>query len=216
MPKNKIVVEKGKATTLTLNQKSVRPLQITIGENGFLILIDQVTESFTARLGTDARLEYFAQPSKKNIAQEILVELEGPGSQAKIMGVDIVRGSRESKRKVTIKHLAKKTKSHQYFKNILSDNALSETNSAVQIEKSAHESTSEQTIRNLVLSDSARAIANPHLSIKKPDVTARHGATSGSLDESSINYLASRGVDSGKARQLLIRSFLQDIIEQYP
>ena len=41
-----------------------------------------------------------------------------------------------------------------------------------------------------------------------------HGSTSGNLDENSIFYLMSRGLNYQQSRELLINGFLMDVIEK--
>ena len=41
-----------------------------------------------------------------------------------------------------------------------------------------------------------------------------HGATVGELDDDQIFYLNSRGVPMDKAREILIKAFLEDMISQ--
>jgi Fe-S cluster assembly protein SufD len=45
-------------------------------------------------------------------------------------------------------------------------------------------------------------------------VKCSHGSTSGNLDENSIFYLMSRGLNYQQARELLINGFLIDVIEK--
>ena len=46
------------------------------------------------------------------------------------------------------------------------------------------------------------------------DVKCSHGSASGSLDENSIFYLMSRGLDYQQSKELLINGFVLDVIEK--
>ena len=54
--------------------------------------------------------------------------------------------------------------------------------------------------------------AKPELEILHDDVECSHGATIGSIDESQLFYLQSRGIDRKKATNILIKAFIEDII----
>ena len=56
--------------------------------------------------------------------------------------------------------------------------------------------------------------AKPELEIYADDVKCSHGSASGSLDEDSIFYLMSRGLDQKTAKELLISGFLLDVVEK--
>ena len=56
--------------------------------------------------------------------------------------------------------------------------------------------------------------AKPELEIYADDVKCSHGSTSGSLNENSIFYLRSRGLNYKQAKKLLISGFFLDVIEK--
>ena len=66
----------------------------------------------------------------------------------------------------------------------------------------------------ILLSENAKANAKPELEIYADDVVCAHGATVGELDDNQLFYLKSRGIPENKARQMLIRAFLKDIINE--
>ena len=56
--------------------------------------------------------------------------------------------------------------------------------------------------------------AKPELEIYADDVKCSHGSASGSLDENSIFYLMSRGLNYQQSKELLINGFMLDVIEK--
>ena len=56
--------------------------------------------------------------------------------------------------------------------------------------------------------------AKPELEIYADDVKCSHGSASGSLDENSIFYLMSRGLNYQQSKELLINGFLLDVVEK--
>ena len=70
---------------------------------------------------------------------------------------------------------------------------------------------------DLVYLDSANSSQKPQVVVDRiyaDDVKCSHGSASGSLDENSIFYLMSRGLNYKEAKKLLINGFLLDVIEK--
>ena len=110
-------------------------------------------------------------------------------------------------------HLQKGAKSVQKAKEIL--NGSSETLFCARsiIQKEAVRSDVRQENRALMLSADSRIYAKPHLEIFTDDLKASHGATVGELDIEALNYLQSRGIGRQKAKEMLIKAFVDDILE---
>ena len=66
----------------------------------------------------------------------------------------------------------------------------------------------------LLLNDNAEFDAKPELEIYADDVKCSHGSASGSLNQDSIFYLMSRGLNYKEAKELLINGFLLDVVEK--
>ena len=65
----------------------------------------------------------------------------------------------------------------------------------------------------MLLNDSAEFNSKPELEIYADDVKCSHGSTSGSVDENSLHYLMTRGLSRQTSIKLLIKGFLNDIVE---
>ena len=65
-----------------------------------------------------------------------------------------------------------------------------------------------------MLDETSEFNAKPELEIYADDVKCSHGSASGSLDENSIFYLMSRGLDYQQSKDLLINGFILDVIEK--
>ena len=67
--------------------------------------------------------------------------------------------------------------------------------------------------RAILLDETSEFNAKPELEIYADDVKCSHGSTSGSLDENSIFYLMSRGLNYQQSKELLINGFILEVIE---
>jgi Fe-S cluster assembly protein SufD len=65
----------------------------------------------------------------------------------------------------------------------------------------------------LVLSPNAEVDSKPALFIYADDVKCGHGATAGNIDEETIFYMRSRGLDIDTASKMLIYGFAIEVID---
>ncbi|MEM9886137.1 MAG: Fe-S cluster assembly protein SufD, partial [Bacteroidota bacterium] len=103
--------------------------------------------------------------------------------------------------------------SNELYKGILTDRARGVFNGKVLVRQDAQKTNAFQQNSSLVLSKTAVMDAKPQLEIYADDVRCSHGATIGQLDEGSIFYLKSRGIPEAKAKNLLQRAFVGEVIE---
>ena len=66
----------------------------------------------------------------------------------------------------------------------------------------------------ILLNNNTEFNAKPELEIYADDVKCSHGSSSGSLNEDSIFYIMSRGLNYKEAKKLLINGFLLDVVEK--
>ena len=81
------------------------------------------------------------------------------------------------------------------------------------VQPGAIKTDSHQEDKNLVLSPDAEVDSKPALFIYADDVKCGHGATAGNIDQDTVFYMRSRGIDLEEASRLLIYGFASEIIE---
>ena len=84
----------------------------------------------------------------------------------------------------------------------------------IQIDPGAQKTHTYLQIHTMMLSPKARLDAIPSVLVSADDVSASHGGTVGELDESSIFYMASRGLDRPTAVRLLVEGFFEPVLGQ--
>ena len=70
--------------------------------------------------------------------------------------------------------------------------------------------------RNLLLSRGAKADSVPRLEIRANDVRCGHGATAGHIDDDERFYLMARGVPRDEADALIVRGFMDAVVDRVP
>ena len=69
--------------------------------------------------------------------------------------------------------------------------------------------------RNLLLTDGCRADSVPNLEIETGQIQgAGHASASGRFDDEQLFYLQARGITENEARRLVVRGFLNEVIQQ--
>ena len=165
-------------------------------------------------LEKNAQLNAFHYASGSSLyRQNIQVNLNSSGASSMVNGLCIAKDHQHLDQHIIINHLKENCNSNQLFKYILSDTSAGVFNGRVTVSEGAQKTDAQQTTRNLLLNDKAMAHSNPQLEIYADDVKCSHGSTTGQLDENTIFYLRSRGIDSRTAQLLLISGFAKEVIE---
>jgi len=164
--------------------------------------INSVSETFILSAGSD----YF-----KN---EINCNLNGEYSSAFINGVFSLKENQQHEIRTTINHLAENTKSYQLIKSVLGKNSKSAYQGRIFVNSKAQKTDGYQLSKAILLDETSEFNAKPELEIYADDVKCSHGSASGNLDENSIFYLMSRGLNYHQSRELLINGFLLDVVEK--
>ena len=133
-----------------------------------------------------------------------------------LSGLSLLGESETAYTRTQVNHQVGNCQSHQVFKNIVTDQAISEFNGLVYVFPGAHGTDSSQSNKNLILSDKARSFARPQLKIDADDVTCSHGSSTGQLDETEIFYLESRGLNRTMAKALLTYGFAEEVLQTQP
>ncbi|MDM8350718.1 Fe-S cluster assembly protein SufD [Pseudomonas sp. sp1636] len=144
---------------------------------------------------------------------EVRVVLEGPGAQVTLDGLYLLGGEQHLDNQTCIEHLAPHCTSRERYKGVLGGRAHGVFDGRIIVRPGAIKTDASQTVKNLLLSASARANAQPRLEIFADDVQCAHGAAVGQLDRQALFYLRSRGLDGPAAQALLTYAFVSEMLE---
>jgi len=152
--------------------------------------------------------------SDGNVVTENLIGLVGEGSGSEVNVVAIAEKTQKQNVTVMIEHLAPRSEGNIVNHGISQDEAQLVFNGIGKIHKGMKGSNAEQESRVMILSENARADANPLLLIEEYDVMAGHAAGVGKIDEEQIYYMMSRGLNRRDAEHLIIQGFLMPFINE--
>ena len=145
---------------------------------------------------------------------ESLSRLIGEGGRSDLLAVSVATGEQEFDARTLQDHVSPNTASDLLYKNALGGRARCTFGGLIRVEPHAHFTDAYQKVRNLLLSDDSEANSMPGLEILADNVRCTHGATSGQINADEMFYLRSRGITPAVARHLLVKGFLNEVIER--
>ena len=140
------------------------------------------------------------------------VVLNAPGASATVNGLYVTSGAQHLDMHTSLFHAAPQTTSRQQHKGILDGQSRSVFAGRVVIPAGSQKADARLVNKNLLLSRGAEVDTKPSMEIFADDVKATHGATAGQLDQTTLFYLNSRGIDADSARRLLVHGFASEIL----
>ena len=169
------------------------------------------------RLDKDARIDWaLGVMNEGDVIADFDSDLLGQGSHAELKVVGLSSGRQTQGIDTRVTNYGRHSIGHILQHGVILESGTLTFNGIGHIIKGAKGSDAQQESRVLMLSDKARADANPILLIDENDVTAGHAASIGQIDEQDMYYLMSRGLDKETAERLVIRGFLGGVIAEIP
>jgi Fe-S cluster assembly protein SufD len=200
-------------------------LEVIVGEGAHLTVISvQLWEDDARHLG-----QHDAQVGKDAVYKHIAVSLggsvvrlnsnvrfSGEGAEAELLGLYFADAGQHLEHRSFVDHNVANCKSNVLYKGALQGkNAHTVWVGDVLIQKQALGTDSYEKNQNLVLTDGCRADSVPNLEIETGLIEgAGHASSTGRFDDEHLFYLMARGIPEEVARRLVVRGFLNEIIQQ--
>jgi Fe-S cluster assembly scaffold protein SufB len=205
--------------------------EVTVAENGQLnypLVIDDNTndsaQHYCFYVERNAVLVVELLVMRSDIHLTIECILRGQGADARINGAYGLHKSNKAQIYTFQHHQAAHTCSTLVMKGIVHDSAQAYYHGTIRVEKDAYGCDASQENKNMLMSNSARAVSEPCLEVLTNDVRCFHGSATGRCDDEQLFYCATRGIDEKKAQQLLVQAFfaklfvnetLRELIRRY-
>ncbi|WP_313813072.1 Fe-S cluster assembly protein SufD [Glutamicibacter sp.] len=140
----------------------------------------------------------------------------GERAEVELYGLYFADAGQHLEHRLFVDHAVANCKSNVLYKGALQGkDAHTVWVGDVLIQKAAVGTDSYEANRNLVLTDGARADSVPNLEIETGLIDgAGHASTTGRFDDEHLFYLMARGIDEKTARRLVVRGFLNEIVQQ--
>jgi Fe-S cluster assembly protein SufD len=206
-------------TKLFIPSSNVSNAMFGVGEGAYLDIIilaidcDKSTVRLTFELEKSSHLKcvILSENCRKfDISVETI--LKGELAISDIGNFFYGKNSDGQKFSISQTHNASNSKSNVISKTILDDSSISEFYGKISIGENAENSKARQSNNNILWSDRAQAISCPDLHIANSNVTCSHGATVGAIDDDTMFYMMSRGMDLPTCKQWVAEGTMPSIL----
>src|SRR4029453_11772052 len=170
-----------------------------------------------AKLGRDAKFKHIVVSLGGDLVRITpSARFTAPGAEAELFGLYFADAGQHLEQRLFVDHSVANCKSNVLYKGALQGrNAHTVWVGDVLIRKEAEGTDTYEANRNLVLTDGARADSVPNLEIETGLIEgAGHASATGRFDDEHLFYLMARGIPEKVARRLVVRGFLNEIIQQ--
>ena len=167
-----------------------------------------------ANLENNSKLDMVLTQQGVNLSRsDINISLNGDYSTFNLTGIYFGRERQHKDITACVNHNAENTSSKQIIRGILDDSSVGVYQGGIKVAPQAQKTDGQQMSRALLLSKLAESNSKPELEIFAGDVSCAHGATIGELNKEHFFYLLSRGIPYMKARDILIKAYLSEILD---
>lgn len=149
------------------------------------------------------------------IRNNINIAVDGQNCETHMNGAIVTKDNQVVDNHTFVDHKVSNCFSNENYKYVLDGKSTGVFNGRVVVEKDAQVINAYQNNGNILLSDSAQINSKPELEIYADDVKCSHGSTTGQLDEEAVFYLQTRGLSKENAKKLLVRAFVNEILEEF-
>ncbi|MCP1197829.1 Fe-S cluster assembly protein SufD [Notoacmeibacter sp. MSK16QG-6] len=198
-------------------------VDLTVGDDANVLWVlvqeqavdtDQLTQ-MKFRLGKNARLTLaILNAGGRLVRHEIRGVLEGEGGDFQMRCVNLLGGESHVDVTMVLDHIVPNTTGTEIVRNIATGKASGVFQGQIRVAKEAQKTDARMACNTLLVSDEADFSAKPELEIFADDVACGHGATVAEIDEAHLFYLMSRGIPENRARALLVKAFVAEILEE--
>jgi len=150
------------------------------------------------------------------IRNDIEIDIAAAGAEVSFDGLYLAGDGQHIDNHTRVDHRVGPATSRQEYRGILNGKCRCVWNGKAIVHEGADGTDADQADHNLLLSDKAEIDAKPELEIYADDVKCSHGTTVGQLDETSLFYLRTRGLDERHATQVLTHAFAADLVARMP
>ncbi len=200
---------------------TVSELVLEEGAKAVWYIIQQENEAASrlARLNVtleqDADLSIFVlNAGGKLVRQEIKVAVNGENANLAIRGVNLVGDNAHIDVTTVLEHNVPHTNAEELFRNVVAGDGHGIFQGQIKVAQPAQKTDAQMACNTLLLTDEGDFSAKPELEIFADDVICAHGATVTDIDDEHMFYLKARGIDEKTARALLIKAFVDEVVEE--
>ena len=180
-----------------------------------LSLDDFLNIKFNPMICENSKLKFFNfNFGTSNAYNQFDINLDFENSNFEMEALTNISKNQEIANIVNTIHNGKNTSSTVKANHILDESSHGIFEVKARVNNKANNSAVIQNSKTTLLGDDAKINANPRLEIFIDELTASHGATTGSLDEDILYYLQSRGLSKKQASKMMLEAIENAILDK--
>jgi len=180
----------------------MKEIKLNIEDNEEKVYVN-FNENVIANVGKNSKLLLV------NLGGSVKTTINGENSSAitKSLFIDNVEAN------VEIIHNAENTKSELITKSILFENSKEKIKELIRINNNAKNSKGHQKKEVLLLGENIDISTAPNLEINNNEVECSHGCSIENINEESLFYMMTRGLNEKESKKEIIKGFVNSIID---
>lgn len=207
-------------TRIIMTSASEPVVEYQVDEQATAHIISVVSQDMVSQrravVAAGAQVYWYTILLGGKVEQEISTQHLGAGASSYHYGLCFGQAHDRFTMNYWNEHTATDTTGHILVHGVLFGQAYADFKGNIKIAQTGHKTAASLTEHVLLLGDRARSDAIPQLEINTNDVQAAHSAAATKIDEEQLFYLASRGIPTEQAQNMIVRGFLEDIIAHLP
>ncbi len=142
------------------------------------------------------------------------IDLDGEGCSAQVDSLQLTTSSQVATNNLRMAHNSAHCTSQSCSKAIAGGSSTSSFTGLVYVASGSQCTEAYQNSRNILLSPTAKIVAEPQLEIYADDVKCSHGATIGEMNRDAILYMRQRGLSEEQARKVQLEGFASQLAQE--
>lgn len=142
--------------------------------------------------------------------------LKWDNSQAMHFGVAFANSDQNTDTGAKVIHIGKNTKSEIVSKSLSKWGGINTYRGLLDIKKSATGAIAKIDCDGLILDEKSRSDTIPDIKVANSSSLVAHEASVGNVNEDTLFYLMSHGIDEDEAKTMIVRGFISPLMKELP
>lgn len=195
-------------------------IELVVGENAIvnylMVFSGQGQSTKRAQLQANAACHWRTALLGGTTQQEIYTEHIGDGSTSDHHGIFLGKDRDRFAMNYWSEHTAKHTAGTIRIHGVLFDRAYADFKGNIKIAQTGTDTDASLTEQTLLIGQQARSDSVPQLEIDTNDVRAAHSSAITQIDDEQLFYLQTRGISVIDGKRMIVRGFLDSIVDEFP
>lgn len=150
-----------------------------------------------------------------NNRTEIITYHQDEGAVSDHRGIFLGKGRDRFVLNYWSNHAAQHTTGHILVHGVLFDSAYADFKGNIKIQQTGGDTNASLVEETILLGEKSRSDSIPQLEIATNDVRATHSSAISKIDDEQLFYLQSRGIAIEEGKRLIVRGFLEELINEF-